>query len=1182
MVIQQIFDKDINRPINGVVKVGQDEEKIVAQEVSEYVITKELRKHFIAFFDTYSKSFTAPINDTCVWVSGFFGSGKSHFVKMLSYLLSNREINSDGHKKHVVEYFREKFDDEATFLKIDASTKNGTETILFNIDVEGSIRKDSTAVLRVFAKVFYNHLGFWGENLKVARLEQYIARKGKLAEFHRVFEEKNGDTWLNVRRDYDFFEDDVVATLEEVLGMSNQAATNWFNGEQEGDLSIAQLVSDMKEYVDSKPKDFRLIFIADEVGQYIGDNKDRLLNLQSFAEEFCGRCQDKVWLICTGQEAMDEVIKVRNDEFSRIQGRFKTRLSLSSSSADEVIQKRVLKKKDEYIPQLEAAFSKNDSVLRNLFSFTEECVKDIKGYTGPRDFVDNYPFVPYQFIILQKVFTEIRKHGNAGKHLAGGERSMLSGFQEAAQRLQEKDENAVVPFYLFYDTVYTFLDSSIRKVIDRCQNAADNNYGLLPQDVDTLKLLYLIRYIDDIKPCIENIAILMCDDIRTDKIAKRQEIGESLDRLVSQNYVGRTGDVYNFLTDEEQDIAKEIDSQNVDSAAIVEAVGRIIYDDIFTTKKYKHNKYDFPLDRYIDSQMVGQSSGGMAIQVLTMGTYATEKDDGKLILASHERAIIRLPETSYYEAIATVLKIKKYGKQHNVSQLSEIRQSIIKGYYAKAEQLQEEAKEDLKAAIVKADYFIAGERVQIKGSEAKDKMNEALGILLGNVYTALNEIDTFYDNDDEIRNELRNTPMPGMEHNKDAAKRIEEYLEIQFNRKLKTHMSDIQSHFQTKPMGWRESEIAGVVACLVRDQKATIKYAGTTIHLDNPKLIDLLRKKSETGKTVISKRQLISAKNMKDAGDFLRQFFKAMSIPADEDGLVQAACDRFKELKERYDKFLAKYAGNKKYPEKSVVSGAVSLLADIINKQSDNEAFITNLLKKRDDLLDMSEDMENLENFFGNQIAVFDAAEKMLADLQYDNAQIEANETANEAIKAIRVIMLKADSKQIYREIPKLNNLMTELQNEHNAMLEEKRKELRDVISQCREAIHAAAEKNEKANMYISAAADFYNKAGTDINQCKGLTLLDGKSAQYQDYMDKKIQQIKQAIKPPAPKKPQTPKPAGAAAAPKPAKKVRTVMRAAIVEKETLSSVEEIDAYLAVVRQRLIKQLEGYDMIKLN
>ena len=520
MRIRDMFAEDINRRINGVIKVDQSSGDITCQEVKEYVITRELKKHFIRFFDYYSEAFDAPTADVGVWISGFFGSGKSHFLKMLSYILENKEINGVS----TVEMFRRKFeDDPATFMLIDKATRGKTETILFNIDIEGSMNKDKTAVLRVFAKMFYTHLGFYGEDLKVAMLEQYIEQQGKTEEFRKIFEQKKGRSWTEQRRVFAFNGKPVISTLMEVLDMSEDDAKGWFRDKTAVEFSIARLVEDIRAYLDTKPKDFRLLFMIDEVGQYVGTDTDMLLNLQSLIEKIGSECGGRVWVMCTGQEAIDEIIKVRADEFSRIQARFGTRLSLSSSSVDEVIQKRILKKKPEVTGELERLYGKNDSVLRNLFSFTDS-ILDIKGYGGPNEFAVNYPFVPYQFIIMQKVFAEIRKHGNSGKHLSGGERSMLSGFQEAAQKIQEQDEYALVPFFRFYDTVHTFLDSSIRRVIERCQKAADNGLGVEAQDVDVLKLLYLIRYVDDIPANVDNIVILMADDIRGDKITLRENL----------------------------------------------------------------------------------------------------------------------------------------------------------------------------------------------------------------------------------------------------------------------------------------------------------------------------------------------------------------------------------------------------------------------------------------------------------------------------------------------------------------------------------------------------------------------------------------------------------------------------------------------------------------------------------
>ena len=649
MKIQYMFQKDINRDINGVVKVAQDDEKSLHQELSEYIITKELRRHFRTFFDNYTKAIDQPTDKMGVWISGFFGSGKSHFLKMLSYLLSNQEV----HGVPAIDYFKDKFDDPMMYAQAVKCVSIPTESILFNIDIEGPLNKDKTAVLRTFAKMFYNHCGFYGDDLKIAKLERFIDRQGKTEAFRQKFEEVNGGPWVETRDSFAFFEDDVVEVLQSVLGMSEQAARNWFNGEETNELSIAQLVSDIKEYVDGKGDKFRLLFMVDEVGQYIGDDGDLMINLQSLVEELGAKCMGKVWVMVTSQEAIDSVVKIAGDDFSKIQGRFNTRLSLSSSSVDEVIKKRVLAKTEEADQLLHMVYDKEQAVLKNLFVFNDS-VLDIKGFADGGEFAATFPFVPYQFIIIQKVLAEIRKHGNSGKHLSGGERSMLSGFQEAAQKVQDKDENALLPFYLFYDTVHTFLESAIRRVIDRCQNAAYNHDGIEPQDVAVLKLLYLVRYIDDIKANIDNIATLMVDDIRTDKIALRASVTASLERLQSQNYVSRNGDTYAFLTDEEQDVAVDIKNTVVDSNQITQSIAQTVFGEIYPAKKFKHGRYDFAYDQYIDETLNGSASGGIRLRIITVASDHYKDSDQQLIMESqvnNEAIVVLSGDTPYYDEL---------------------------------------------------------------------------------------------------------------------------------------------------------------------------------------------------------------------------------------------------------------------------------------------------------------------------------------------------------------------------------------------------------------------------------------------------------------------------------------------------------------------------------------------------
>ena len=1178
MRIQSMFKDDINRKINGVVKVDQDESSVLVQELNEYVITRELKKHFITFFNNYIESFNETTADIGVWISGFFGSGKSHFLKMLSYLLENKEVQ--GVK--TVERFRAKFaDDPATFMLIDRATKGRTDTILFNIDIEGSINKDKTAVLRVFAKMFYNYLGFYGENLKVAKLEQFIAKKGKTEEFRRVFEEKNGASWLESRDAYAFFEDDIVATLQEVLGMSEQAASNWFNGTETVETSIAQLVSEIKEYVDAQPRDFRLLFMIDEVGQYVGGDTDLLINLQSLVEKIGSECGGKVWVVCTGQEAIDEIIKARENEFSRIQARFKTRLSLSSSSADEVIQKRILLKTDEAEHDLEQVYAANDSVLRNLFSFTD-AILDIKGYTGAGEFAKNFPFVPYQFILMQKVFAEIRKHGNSGKHLSGGERSMLSGFQEAAQKIEDKDEYALAPFYLFYDTVHTFLDSSIRRVIERCERAAIDGNGIEPQDVDVLKLLYLVRYVDDVKANLDNIVILMADDIRLDKITMREQVRGSLDRLMSQNYIGRSGDTYNFLTDEEQDIQREIKNTPVATADIVGRIAQMIFADIYTTKKFRYGKYDFAFDQMVDGQAVGALTGGMMLRVLTVATDPTEKNELRLMVESAGRAVVVLAENPYYESLESAMKIRKYVKQRNVAQLPKSVQDIIRDQQDEAGKYELTAAEDLKKAIAGAEFYVDGEHIEIKGGDAKSKIDQALEYLVAHVYSDLGLITKFAETDADIYKILHGEEicLPGTEPNRDAAAKVEKYLEIQFNQNLPTTMSDLQDRFQKKPYGWREIDIAAVVAMLIYDQKVTIKYGGATIQPSDPKLPDMLRKKSEIGKTSISKRQVVSIQKIREVRDFLRDFFDEMDVPEDEDGLIAHIVEKFNGELEHYTKLDARYDGHK-YPDQGKVKQAIALVKDILSQQKDNTALIQRVIDREDTLYDMRDELQEVEEFFKTRVTLFDAAVQYEQDLSVDRDYIAKDDEAHEALNQIRLItMMPTGGKFRYNRIPELNDLMAKVKASHGKMLDAKREELLEIVRQCMEEIHTLAEDNSVARNISNTADNYFTQQKQKIASYQALALLDGLVPPIWQYKDDTVSRIESIVNPPV--KPQPPQP-GPGPQPQQKKEViKAIHRQAMFPAKILKSEEEIDAYVEKIRTNMKQLLKGCDGIKLN
>ena len=1184
MQIQQMFKDDINRKIDGVVKVQTDNLAVLQQEVHEYVITRELRKHFIHFFDSYSEAFTQPTANIGVWISGFFGSGKSHFLKMLSYLLDNKTI---GEEK-VVDCFRRKFADDVVFDKIANAITPNTHTILFNIDLVGSSNKDKTAVLKVFTRMFYEYLGFYGKNLKVAKLEQYIQSQGKTEQFRQVFAQKYGEAWIDVRHRFAFLEDAVVPTLMEVLGMSQNAAENYFNSSDEIDISIQTLVEEIKAYVDSQPDDFRLLFMADEVGQYIGADTNYLLNLQTIVEAIGSKCQGKVWIVCTGQEAIDEVIKARENEFSRIQARFPIRLSLSSSSADEVIQKRILAKTSTASERLTAVYDKNEAVLRNLFTFTN-AIADIKGYKDSESFVNNFPFIPYQFITMQKVFVEIRKHGNTGKHLSGGERSMLSGFQEAVQAIQMKDEYSLAPFYLFYNTVHVFLDSSIRRVIERCQNAADNDDIIQQQDVDVLKLLYLIRYINDIPAVLDNIVILMADNINIDKISMRERIAASLNRLLKQNYIGRTGDVYNFLTDEEQDIQREIKHTDVDTSLIISRIGEIIFTDIYETKKFTYGKKEFAFNKYVDNTASGiVVNNELTLKILTVAADETEKNKLNLLTQSQDKAIVVLDEKAdYYEPIEQELKIDKYVKQLNQEQLPLPVQHIIQNHMAQAHKFVNLAKEELTKAILRADFYIAGEQRNIKGSTVKAKLDEALSYLTQNVYHKFNLIKQNFDSEEQINQILQTISLDGKEVNSEAINDVEMYLAMQAKQKLPTSMNDIVKRYQARPYGWRELDIVAAVASLIAKQKVTVKYVGNFIDSNDSKLISMLRRKSEIGRTIIAKREIVSAVKLRQVKEILSDYFNETIFDKDENSLIATIKTKFADQIQKYNNFLHYYETNK-YPDELTIKDAIRLLNHIFTQRTDHIALVNTIINSEEELFDMQENMQNIENFFATQRPIFDRAVKLLATLKNDENYFKQSsdidiQSAEKAINLIRKYTIVDVKKYDYKAIPQLNNLMNVVHIAHEKILKARRAELDDFIMQCLQAIHQAGAGVPTAKGIIKDADDFFGDKRIALEQEQNINALDGLQIQFGYTKDRYVEDIEYKRNPPQPKvKPKENEATKTQpATPKKAPKIKNIYRQVIFPARILSSDAQIDAYVESIREQLKENLKDNDSIKL-
>jgi hypothetical protein len=1053
MILRKMFYKKIDRDIKGVIKIGQDDDTNVYQELEEYVVTRELSKHFSEFFEAYKKGINNYTDKMGVWISGFFGSGKSHFLKILSYLLENKEVNG----KKAVHYFNDKIKDSMVLADMKMAGDVSADVILFNIDSksDANSKTNKDAIVKVFMKVFNEMQGLCAALPWVAELERQLIKDGTYEDFKLKFEELSGNRWTDAREDFYFEEDNIVKALAKTTKMSEEAARNWYNKAEENyALSVEKFANRVKEYIETKGNNHHVVFLVDEIGQYIGDDVGLMLNLQTVVEDLGTYCGGRAWVIVTSQQDIDSITKVKGNDFSKIQGRFNTRLNLSSANVDEVIKKRILRKNDVAIETLKLLYQDKEAILKNLITFSADTA-EMKNYKSEEDFVEVYPFIPYQFNLLQSVFTGIRLHGASGKHLSEGERSLLSAFQESAIMYADKETGTLIPFSAFYETIEAFLDSNIRTVIIH----AEDNDRLTKEDVEVLKVLFMIKYVKEIPSNIENIATLMVSHIDDDKIELKKKIEESLKRLIKETLIQKNGNEYIFLTHEEQDVNKEIQNIPIDMSETILKIGEEIFEGIYNEKKYRYNaRYHFDFNKIIDDRLLSPQKSEIGLKIITpyydTGVELTDQEL-KMMSTRENNLIIKLPmDTTFLEEMEEVLKIQTYLlRKGGSSSTSEIEEIKIRKSREVAER-KERVKTLLIEALKSGDIYANSQKLDIKSKNPIERINEGFKVLIESMYNKLNYITTFVESNKDLNDILLEDNMQVKLtddiSNKLAVDEIDGYIERNTERNIPMTIKSIITFYSKAPYGWKDLDIIGIVLRLFKMQEVKLQLGNEAINGFDKDLINYLTKRDYQDRLVVKKRIKTPAKYINNVKNLAKEVFGTAAMPNDEDGLM----DRFKKLCEQelnkrvtdtndYGIYflLEEYKKNKYYPGKEVLEKGQKLFEEIINIK-DVKEFYEKVYGLKDDLLDYEEDVFDVKKFFKNQKEQFDKAVHKLEIYEKNRTYVVDKDT----IKIVEEIQSIVKSKEPYSEIHRLPNLIEEFTDKFVQLLEEECKPVRSVI----------------------------------------------------------------------------------------------------------------------------------------
>ncbi|MEG2936252.1 MAG: BREX system P-loop protein BrxC, partial [Clostridium sp.] len=497
--LKSIFQKKIDREIKGVVKAGDSNEENLKRELEEFVITDEVKKHLDKFFEAYRKGIDGSTDKNAVWISGFFGSGKSHFLKILSCVLKNEDISG----KKVLAYFKGKGLKKSTIDNIKAAEKTKADVILFNIAAKVEGAKEQEAVMGVFNRAFNEMKGLCGSKPWIAALEEKLIEEKAYEAFKSYFRDFSGKCWEEGRENFYFEKDSVIKALMGSTDISETSARTWCEKcEEDFKLNVETFAAKVRDYCENKGENHHVVFLVDEIGQYMGKDTKMLLNLQTVVEELAVKCKGKCWVIVTAQEELTSFADENNKDFSKILGRFNTKIALSSTNADEVIKGRLLKKNKKSAAYLKEFYEENEANIKNLIIFPKESL--LKGYRDINDFEESYPFVSYQFNMLQRLLNNIRRSGAAGKDISKGERTLLEACQNAAIDFMNEEIGTVIPLYGFYGVIESYLNPSIKEVIAE----AEMNKEINAFDLNVLKTLFLIKYENTLEADSDNIVSL--------------------------------------------------------------------------------------------------------------------------------------------------------------------------------------------------------------------------------------------------------------------------------------------------------------------------------------------------------------------------------------------------------------------------------------------------------------------------------------------------------------------------------------------------------------------------------------------------------------------------------------------------------------------------------------------------
>ncbi len=988
MTLKTIFNKPVDRPIEGVIKA--DDEASLRLEIEEYVLTNEVEKRLESFLDAYNNYEGA----NGVWVSGFFGSGKSHLLKMLALLLENRQIDGAS----ALDLFLPKCgDNEILRGDLKRAVAIPSKSILFNIDQKADVisKTQIDALLAVFVKVFDEMCGYYGKQGHIAQFERDLDSRGLYEQFKSAYESTAGRTWQKGREQALLEAKNIAKAYAQATGGDEASAMGILDKyRSQYRVSIEDFAEQVHAYIERQSPDFRLNFFVDEVGQYIAENVKLMTNLQTIAESMATKCRGRAWVIVTAQEDMGTVVgemgKQQGNDFSKIQARFANRMKLTSADVAEVIQKRLLMKTEEGVRLLSDIYHAQSNNFKTLFDFTDGS-QTYRNYQDRDHFIHSYPFIPYQFALFQSAIQNLSQH-NAfeGKHSSVGERSMLGVFQQVAIQIGGHEIGQLATFDLMFEGIRTALKSNIQRAIIQAENHLDGPFA-----IRLLKTLFLVKYVKEFKPTLRNLCVLMLDGFNQDLPALRKRVEEALSLLEQQTYVQRNGELYEYLTDEEKDVEQEIKNTEVESSDVAAELEKIVFDHVIKHRKirYDENGQDYPFSRKLDDRLHGREYE-LAIHVISPFHENAESESIlRMQSMGRDELLVLMPaDERLVRDILMYKRTEKYVRQNiSITQQEAVKRILTDKGFQNRERYAE-LQQRVQSLMGKAKLFVAGGDIEIGSEDAQTRVLRGFHELISRAYPNLRMLRGITYTENDIAKCLKHSQQ-GLFGN-DATSLAESEQEllafIQSNNRggVRTTLKNLLEKFERKPYGWYYAAVLCTLANLCARGKVEVRADGNLLEEDE--LERALRNTHGHGNVVLEPQVEFTASQVRALKEFFEDFFDAPPRSNEAKALGKETGTALQDLMHQLNPLAAQAS---QYPFLNALTPVLEKLKELTGKPY--TWYLTELTRQEDALLDMKESViDPVRKFMsGPQKGIFDNARKFVQSQEPNFAYIEGDES---------------------------------------------------------------------------------------------------------------------------------------------------------------------------------------------